>query len=117
MSPFNCQSPVTAGVYTALASIDVSVAFRFLQQYQEPNAASTDYHLSSVNRFWREQLGYAGEMFDTLDARAYLIDRVQLHDWLRMFAIHVAPVIVNLNLPQRLPEAGPSLDFGQFQFA
>lgn len=104
---FNQSHPVTVSIYTALASMDVSCAWRFVQYYNEPAThASLEDHIAAANRFWREQLA-AVPMVDTIAVRAHLIDRCDLQDWLRLFAQHVAPIIVSLDLPQELKPVLP----------
>jgi hypothetical protein len=108
---FDSNNPVTVGVYTALAAWDVSCAWRFVQEYCEPQSSNPNDHIRAVNRYWREQL--ANALPDTLGVRANLIDNIALEDWLRLFAQNVAPVIASLNLPQALSQgSGPMPSFG-----
>ncbi len=90
--------PLTVGVYTALARLDVGCAWRFSEQYAEPTGMEVPVHLRALNRFWREQLSNVREV-DTLEVRVNLIDQIEPLDWLRLFADHVAPAIVANNLP------------------
>lgn len=93
--------PLTVGVYTALARLDVGCAWRFSEQYIEPASQDVAAHLRALNRFWREQLSNVDHV-DTLEVRVNLIDQIQPPDWLRLFADYVAPAIVANNLPCRL---------------
>lgn len=112
MSPklFNQNNPVTVGIYTALAGLDVGCAWRFTQFYQEPDSFNINDHIAAVNRFWREQLA-AVTMVNTMEARSNLIDRCDLVDFLRLFAQNVAPVIASMDLPQELAAPGPMPSF------
>jgi len=92
---------VSCGVFSALAALNVQSAQAFLQLYQEAPAQSVEQQIHSLNVFWREQLGLAP--VNTIEVREYLIDHCTLQDWLRMFALHVAPVVVQLGLPRQLP--------------
>lgn len=106
---FKSNNPVTVGIYTALAGYDVACAWRFVNEYVEPSGDSIHDHIRACNRYWREQL--SGCMVNTMNVRAYLIDNCDLHDWLRLFAQNVAPVIVSLSLPQELPAVSGAPDF------
>jgi hypothetical protein len=101
---FNSTNAVTVGVYTALAGMDVSCAWRFVHDYQEPQSYNLNEHIRAVNRYWREQFANVA-MLDTIEIRSHLIDDIQLQDWLRLFAQVVAPVVVALDLPQQLPQS------------
>ncbi len=59
-----------------------------------------------MNTFWREQLSNVS-VVDTIGVRANLIDNVELEDWLRLFGQNVAPVIVSMDLPQKIEEDAP----------
>jgi len=106
---FNSTNPVTVGLYTALAGLDVSNAWRFVQLYQEPQSNNLNDHIHAANQFWREQLSSV-PMVNTMEVRSNLIDRIDMADYLRLFAQNVAPVIVSLDLPQELPPA-PSMTY------
>lgn len=109
---FNSQNPVTLGIYTALAGLDVGCAWRFVQMYQEPNSHNINDHIAAANRYWRDQLSSVA-MVNTMEVRSYLINQIDLADYLRLFAQNVAPVIVALDLPQALeePAVGNALAF------
>lgn len=98
---FDSTNPVTVGIYTALAGMDVSCAWRFVQLYQEPISSNINDHICAVNRFWRDQLSSV-PMVNTMEVRSNLIDRIVLADYVRLFAQNVAPVIVSMDLPQEL---------------
>ncbi len=101
---FQSSHHLTVAIYTALASRDVSCAWRFVQSYREPNSNNTQDHIRAANQFWREQLASV-TMINTMDARRNLIDAIDMHDWLRLFAQYVAPVVVSMDLPQELPQS------------
>lgn len=105
---FDARNPVTVGLYTALAGLDVSCAWRFVQLYQEPDSHNINDHIAAANRFWRDQLSSA-TMVNTMEVRSYLIDRIDLVDYMRLFAQNVAPVIVALDLPQELEVSAPAV--------
>lgn len=112
---FPHSNPVTVGIYTALAGLDISCAWRFVQSYREPNSNNLNDHIRAANSYWREQLHSVNMVANTMAVRSFLIDQVDMHDWLRLFAQHVAPVAVSLDLPQELPQ---SMGFGPiFGFA
>lgn len=105
---FDSSNPVTVGLYTALAGLDVSCAWRFVQLYQEPSSHNLNDHIHAANQFWREQLSSV-PMVNTMEVRSNLIDQIDMADYLRLFAQNVAPVIVALDLPQELaPVSMPS---------
>lgn len=101
---FPSTNPVTVGIFTALAGLDLSCAWRFVQTYREPNSSNLNDHIRAANSFWREQL-HTASMVDTMHVRTHLIDQVDMHDWLRLFTRQVAPVAVSLDLPQELPQS------------
>ncbi len=107
---FSSTNPITVGIYTALAGLDVSCAWRFVQTYCEPKSNNINDHIRAANCYWREQLHSA--MVNTMDVRADLIDQVDMHDWLRLFAVKVAPVVVSLDLPQEMRQAMGTPFFG-----
>jgi hypothetical protein len=100
---FDSTNAVTVGIYTALAGRDVSCAWRFVHDYQEPSSYNLTDHICAVNRYWREQFANV-VIVNTIDVRAHLIDDIELSDWLRLFAQNVAPLIVALDLPQPLSQ-------------
>jgi hypothetical protein len=103
MSPklFSSTNPVTVGLYTALAGLDVGCAWRFVQLYREPNSNNLNDHIHAANQFWRDQLSSV-PMVNTMEVRSNLIDQIDMADYLRLFAQNVAPVIVAMDLPQEL---------------
>lgn len=103
---FDASHKITVSIYTALAGFDVACAWRFTQLYQEPESQDTKDHIAAANRFWRDQLASV-TMVDTIAVRAHLLDQCDSHDWLRLFAQNVAPIIVSMDLPQKLAPALP----------
>ena len=109
---FNSTNPLTVAVYTALAGHDVGCAWRFVELYEscEPQSHNLNDHLHAMNKFWREQLSSVS-VVDTIQVRANLIDAVDLEDWVRLFAQHVAPVAVSMDLPQPLDDPDYAASF------
>ena len=110
---FNSTNALTVAVYTALAAHDVGCAWRFVQLYEtsEPQTQNLNEHLHAMNKFWREQLSNVS-VVDTIRVRANLIDAIDLEDWIRLFAQHVAPVVVSMDLPQALEDTPSEMSFG-----
>jgi hypothetical protein len=108
---FDSNNAVTVGVYTALAGRDVGCAWRFVQDYCEPQSYNINDHIQAVNRYWREQFANV-VIVDTIEVRTHLVDNIDLSDWLRLFAQNVASVIVALDLPQPLTQ--PPTQFSPF---
>lgn len=117
---FNSTNSLTVAVYTALATLDVGCAWRFVQLYEplEPQTHNLEQHLHALNKFWREQLSSVS-VVDTIGVRANLIDAIELEDWIRLFAQHVAPVVVSMDLPQPIDDStyGESFRSGPYQLA
>lgn len=99
------QHRATVAVYSTLVSLDVGCAWRFSELYVEPETDDPQTHIQCLNRFWRDQLSSA--IVNTASARMNLIDDVDLDDWVRLFAVYVAPAVVVLDLPRQ-----PAVDNG-----
>lgn len=95
----NTNSPelISAAMYSALAAHDPRCAAAFTQIYQEPADQTVAGQIASANQFWRRQLGVVE--VSTTSVRECLVDNIDHHDWCRLFATEVAPVIAALRLP------------------
>lgn len=101
MNPENCERIVSTAIYQILASRDPACAAEFSKLYREPADQSIPSQIASANRFWRFHLGTAA--VSTTAVRENLIDDCSWEDWLRHFTQDVAPVVVELKLPQPAP--------------
>lgn len=89
---------ISAAMYSALAAHDLGCAAAFSELYSEPADQTVAGQIASANQFWRLQLGSA--QVSTVEVRECLVDDIDHHDWVRLFASEVAPVISALNLPR-----------------
>jgi hypothetical protein len=89
---------VSLAIYSALASHDPQAAQAWNEQYQEPQDQTITGQIQSANRFWRCLLGQLP--ISTVSVRDYLIDQIELQDWLRLFATQVLPVALAFSVPR-----------------
>jgi len=95
----NCARLISAQMYSALSMHCLETANAFRQMYPEPMDQSIPGQIAAANRWWRIQLSLIDT--STINVRECLLDACELHDWLRLFATHVAPMIVQLGLPRQ----------------
>lgn len=101
MSSQPTERLLSHAVYSLLMTQSPQSAAAFLELYSDPSSADIGQQIRSLNSFWREQFGMAS--VNTIAVRECLSDHCTLEDWMRVFAQHVAPVAVQLQLPRQYP--------------
>lgn len=84
-------------VFSALASHNTEAASSWDEQYPEPQDQSIPAQIHAANQYWRRVIGQLP--FSTISVRENLMDRIELSDWVRLFATEVAPVVAAFAYP------------------